>query len=248
MKRRTIRTDDLLVLRGLVPDLREARASIMAGEVCVGQERIRKASDRVPEDSRLSLKRKRFSSRAGAKLDEAFTVFAIDVADRRALDIGASTGGFTSCLLARGVAKVTAIDVGKGLMDDKLLADPRLVLLEGVNARFLKPQDLDAPFDLVVADVSFISLRKILPVIPPLLVGASSDVVLLVKPQFELPRRLVARGGVVRDGDLRRQSVDRVVEAATAVGFECRELLPSSIKGARGNQEFLLHLRLAAEI
>jgi 23S rRNA (cytidine1920-2'-O)/16S rRNA (cytidine1409-2'-O)-methyltransferase len=184
-------------------------------------------------------------SRGGVKLSAALDAFGIDVTGRLGLDIGASTGGFTDALLQRGAARVVALDVGHGQLDWKLRTDPRVVVIERVNARALTasqlPQDARA-FGIITVDVSFISLRHILPVVPPLL-AAGGDVVALVKPQFEAGRAEVGKGGIVRDPDVHARVVDDVAAAAHTLGLTRAGVIESPIAGMEGNREFLLHLR-----
>lgn len=186
-----------------------------------------------------------YVSRGGVKLAHALDRFGIAVAGRVALDIGASTGGFTDVLLRRGARSVVALDVGRGQLDWRLRTDPRVVVLEGVNARTLTPDQLPPTlrrFDIVTIDVSFISVRLILPVLPPLL-APGGDVVVLVKPQFEAGPHEVGRGGVVRDPRVHERVLAEVTAAAVQVGFRRLGLEPSPLPGAEGNREFFLHLR-----
>jgi 23S rRNA (cytidine1920-2'-O)/16S rRNA (cytidine1409-2'-O)-methyltransferase len=182
-----------------------------------------------------------YVGRGGIKLAHALDTFAIGVTGRDALDIGASTGGFTDVLLQRGAARVVALDVGHGQMDWRLRNDPRVLVIEHFNARRLQPRDLPGPMDIVTVDVSFISLRQILPVVPPLL-RAGADVIALVKPQFEAGRREI-RKGVIHDREVHARVVAEVAAAAREVGLHPVASTPSPITGARGNVEFLLHLR-----
>jgi 23S rRNA (cytidine1920-2'-O)/16S rRNA (cytidine1409-2'-O)-methyltransferase len=179
--------------------------------------------------------------RGGLKLAHALDTFGISVDGREALDIGASTGGFTDVLLRRGAARVVALDVGHGQIDWTLRTDPRVVVIEHLNARHLQPRDLPGVVDLVTIDVSFISLRQILPVVPPLL-RRPADVIALVKPQFEAGRGEV-RKGVIRDADVQARVLEEVSSAAREVGLTPVASTPSPITGAKGNVEFLLHLR-----
>jgi 23S rRNA (cytidine1920-2'-O)/16S rRNA (cytidine1409-2'-O)-methyltransferase len=182
--------------------------------------------------------------RGGLKLAHALDVFGLDAGGRTAIDIGASTGGFTDVLLARGAARVVALDVGEGQLDWRLRTDPRVVCLERINARYLTPEMLPAGarrFDLVTADVSFISLRHILPVIPPLL-APGARVIVLVKPQFEAGRHEVGAGGIVRDALVQQRAVEAVAAAALQVGLTRVAVEPSPITGAEGNREFLMLL------
>lgn len=186
---------------------------------------------------------RRFVSRGGEKLDHALEVFAIDVSGRWAIDLGASTGGFTDCLLQRGAAGVTAVDVGYGQIDYRLRTDRRVTLLERTNARALTPTTVGGTFDVVVADLSFISLELVMGAIQRV-AAENADIVLLVKPQFEVGRKRVSRGGVVTDPGLWRSAIDRVVAAGINHGLGARAIAASPLAGAAaGNREFLLHLR-----
>ncbi|HSL21217.1 MAG TPA: TlyA family RNA methyltransferase [Vicinamibacterales bacterium] len=236
-----------MVERGLAPTRERARAMILAGQVLVNGRAARKAGEptRATDDIALAAPDHPYVGRGGLKLAHALDTFAIPVAGRAALDIGASTGGFTDVLLQRGATSVVALDVGHGQLDWKLRNDPRVVVLERVNARALTPDQLPPgrrAFDIVTIDVSFISLRLILPVVPPLL-RAGADVVALVKPQFEAGRGEVGEGGIVREPAIHERVVAEVAAAADAVGLERRGAVPSPIEGAEGNREFLLHLR-----
>ena len=241
------RLDLLLVERQLATSRERARALIMAGQVRVNGTPVTKAGTNVPGDAEITLAGPDhpYVSRGGLKLAHALDTFAIDVRDRAALDIGASTGGFTDVLLQRGARQVVALDVGHGQLDWRLRTDPRVVILEHVNARYLEPSDLPGRVDVVTIDVSFISLRHILPVVPATL-AAVADVVALVKPQFEAGRDDVGDGGLVLDPVIHARVVDEVKGAARAVGLNPVAMTPSPITGATGNQEFLLHLRSAS--
>jgi 23S rRNA (cytidine1920-2'-O)/16S rRNA (cytidine1409-2'-O)-methyltransferase len=208
-----------------------------------GREHVKPGTE-VPEDSALGVDEPEFPwvSRGGVKLDAGLTHFGIDTAGRVCLDVGASTGGFTDVLLSRGAAKVYAVDVGYGQLHARLRGDPRVVLLEKVNARFLSRAEVPEQVSLAVADVSFISLTLILPAIMTLL-SESADVVLLVKPQFEAARGEVGKGGIVRDPAVRERAVARVVRAAEALGLASRGAVPSPITGADGNVELLAGFR-----
>jgi 23S rRNA (cytidine1920-2'-O)/16S rRNA (cytidine1409-2'-O)-methyltransferase len=241
------RLDLALVERGLAPTRERARALILAGQVLVNGHPARKAGDPVePADTvALAVPDHPYVGRGGLKLAHALDTFAIEVRGRTALDIGASTGGFTDALLQRGAATVVALDVGHGQLDWKLRKDPRVIVLERVNARTLTPEQLPDTarrFDLITVDVSFISLRHIFPVLPPLL-RPDADVVVLVKPQFEAGRGEVGAGGIVRDPAIHERVVAEVAAAADTVGLKRRGLTASPIEGAEGNREFLLHLR-----
>jgi 23S rRNA (cytidine1920-2'-O)/16S rRNA (cytidine1409-2'-O)-methyltransferase len=245
---RSSRLDVALVERGIVPTRERARALVLAGHVLVNGKPARKAGEPVKATDELSLvvPDHPYVSRGGLKLAHALDAFAIDVKGRLALDIGASTGGFTDVLLQRGASRVVALDVGHGQLDWKLRTDPRVVVIEHVNARTLTPDRLppDARrFEIVTVDVSFISLRYIVPVLPPLL-GPGADVVALVKPQFEAGRTEVGPGGIVRDPEIHMRVVQEVADAADTVGLKRCGLTESPIAGAEGNREFLMHLRM----
>jgi 23S rRNA (cytidine1920-2'-O)/16S rRNA (cytidine1409-2'-O)-methyltransferase len=246
MARTRTRLDVLVTERGLTPSRERARAVILAGQVTVDGQVVSKAGAPVSAESRVELIQPDhpYVGRGGLKLAHALDTFAVAVEGREALDIGASTGGFTDVLLRRGAVRVVALDVGHGQLDWGIRNDPRVVVIEGRNARFLSPQDLPGPVDLVVIDVSFISLALILPQVPAAL-RAGADVIALVKPQFEAGRDEVGRKGVVRDPDVRVRAIERVTAGAAAVGLARVAMTPSPITGAEGNQEFLLHLKSA---
>lgn len=245
MKR--VRLDTLLLDRGLVASRERARALILAGEVRVNGTVATKAGTNVAGDAEITLATPDhpYVGRGGLKLAHALDAFHIRVEGKLALDIGASTGGFTDVMLQRGARKVVALDVGHGQLDWKIRSDPRVVVIERTNARTLTPDALppDArAFDLVTIDVSFISLRHILPSVPPLLLP-EADVVALVKPQFEARREEVGKGGIVRDDAVRTRVVEEVTEAADTLGLTRIAVADSPIAGMEGNREFLMHLR-----
>lgn len=239
------RADELLVEAGLAVDQQEAASLILAGQVLVGSERIEKAGQQLPKESELRVRgRRRFVSRGGFKLERALSHFAVDPAGRVCLDAGASTGGFTDCLLQHAAARVYAVDVGYGQLAWELRSDERVVVLERTNVRGLDRAALDPLPDLVVADLSFLSLAKI---IGPLmaLAGPGGEVLALVKPQFEVARKDLD-GGVVRDAEAREEAVRTVIDAVGALGFWASEAVESPLKGADGNVEYLVHLRAEA--
>jgi 23S rRNA (cytidine1920-2'-O)/16S rRNA (cytidine1409-2'-O)-methyltransferase len=242
-----LRLDVLLVERGLAPSRERAQALILAGQVRVGQLQGVKPGTSVPADAEVTVlgADHPWVGRGGLKLAHALDTFAIAVEGRVALDIGASTGGFTDVLLQRGARHVVALDVGHNQLDWKLRQDPRVTVREGVNARYLAPSDLPGPVDIVSIDVSFISLALVLPVVPPLL-AEGADVVALVKPQFEAGRADVGRGGIVTDPAVHERVVASVGDAAAAVGLRPVATTESPITGAAGNREFLMHLRAGA--
>jgi 23S rRNA (cytidine1920-2'-O)/16S rRNA (cytidine1409-2'-O)-methyltransferase len=226
----------------MVASREKGQALILAGQVLVDGQRVDKPGHSVASDSKIDLaEQPRYVGRGGFKLEAALDHFGITVAGKICLDIGSSTGGFTDCLLQHGASRVYAIDVGTGQLDWKLRNDPRVVLHEQVNARHLSRNDVPEPIDLAVCDVSFISITMILPVLPNLL-AKDGEMVILVKPQFELERHQVGRGGIIRDPALHRQACSRVQDAVHQLGFES-EIIPSPLLGAEGNQEFLLYAR-----
>jgi 23S rRNA (cytidine1920-2'-O)/16S rRNA (cytidine1409-2'-O)-methyltransferase len=238
------RLDVRLVDEGLAVSRERARALILAGRVRVAGEVVSKAGASVPAGAPVDVMEPDFPwvGRGGVKLAHALDAFHIDVAGREALDIGASTGGFTDVLLQRGARRVVALDVGHGQLDWRLREDPRVVVLERRNARQLEPDWLPAPADVVTIDVSFISLRLILPALPPVL-APSADIVALVKPQFEAGREEVGRGGLVKDPAVHAAVLARVTDSAASCGLTRLGMTPSPITGATGNREFLMHLR-----
>ena len=237
------RLDKLLVDRGVVQSRERARALIMAGQVVVNDHLVDKAGARIPVDAEIRLKGEDipYVSRGGLKLARALDEFSIDVTGLVAIDVGASTGGFTDCLLQRGARKVFAVDVGYGQLAWKLRQDPRVVNLEKTNIRYLEPAVLGESPDLAVIDASFISLEKVLP--PTLrLVRPGGAVVALIKPQFEVGRGEVGKGGVVRDEGKHREVVANVVALAESLGLTVRGVTESPILGPKGNREFLVYL------
>jgi 23S rRNA (cytidine1920-2'-O)/16S rRNA (cytidine1409-2'-O)-methyltransferase len=238
-----VRLDQLVFERGLAPSRERARALVLAAQVTVDGQPISKAGAQVEGDADVALVAPDhpYVGRGGLKLAHALDAFQIDVTGREALDIGASTGGFTDVLLQRGAVRVVALDVGHGQLDWKLRNDPRVVVIEHFNARHLTLANLPAPVDFACIDVSFISLRQIFPVLPPIL-NPGADVVALVKPQFEAGREEV-RKGVIRDPVIHARVVEEVAGAAAAVGLASLGTAPSPITGQKGNVEFLMHLR-----
>ena len=237
------RLDVALVDRGLAPSRERARALILGGHVTIDGQVVSKAGAPVKPDARIELATPDhpYVGRGGVKLAGALDAFAVDPAGRRALDVGSSTGGFTDVLLQRGAVSVIAIDVGRGQLDWRLRSDPRVLVHEGVNARLLTPDDVPHRVSLVVIDVAFISLRHILPALPPFL-DSAADIVALVKPQFEAGRDEVGKHGIVSDPAVHEAVIARVTEAAAACGLTRVAMAPSAITGATGNQEFFLHL------
>jgi 23S rRNA (cytidine1920-2'-O)/16S rRNA (cytidine1409-2'-O)-methyltransferase len=238
-----LRLDQLVVERGLAPSRERARALILAGQVRVDRLVVTKAGAQVDPKADVTLVAPDhpYVGRGGLKLAHALDTFGIPVAGREALDIGASTGGFTDVLLQRGAVRVVALDVGHGQLDWNLRNDPRVVVIEHFNARRLTLADLPGSVDIVSIDVSFISLRQILPVVPPVL-RPGADVVALLKPQFEAGRAEV-RSGVIRDEAVRTRVLDEIRTEAAAIGLTTVAVTPSPITGQRGNVGILLHLR-----
>ena len=236
-----VRLDQLLTERGLARSRAEAQALVVAGDVELDGTRRLKPGQMVATDASVSLVRKpRWASRAGAKLERALDAFAIDATDVAALDAGASTGGFTDVLLARGARVVYAVDVGRAQLIQRLREDPRVVSMERTNLREL--QDLPEPIDLATLDLSFISLRLVLPTVGSLLAD-DGGVIALVKPQFEAGREDVPRGGVVRDPAVHERVLHEVMFGAADAGLTAIDVIRSPITGADGNVEFLMHLR-----
>jgi 23S rRNA (cytidine1920-2'-O)/16S rRNA (cytidine1409-2'-O)-methyltransferase len=234
------RLDRLMVERGLADSREKAQALIMAGEVRVNGQKAAKPGQPVGADAAIEvLARPPFVSRGGFKLAGALRHFGVDPTGKVCLDIGSSTGGFTDALLQAGAARVHCVDVGAGQLDWKLRNDPRVVVHEGINARDLKFADIGEPAGLLVCDVSFISLTLILPAAAPLL-RPDGQMVILIKPQFEVGKGQVGKGGIVRDPALHEAACRRVTQAVTDLGFET-SLMESPILGAEGNKEFLLH-------
>jgi 23S rRNA (cytidine1920-2'-O)/16S rRNA (cytidine1409-2'-O)-methyltransferase len=241
------RIDKLLLDRGLVASREAGRARILAGEVLVDERPVTKAGSLVNPGAAIRLKSNSvpYASRGGAKLAKALHEFHIAVAGKTALDVGASTGGFTDCLLQHGAARVIAVDVGYGQLDWKLRNDPRVVVLERTNIRHLEARSLAHPVDFATIDVSFISLRLVLPAVKMLL-EPGAEAIALIKPQFEVGKGRVGKGGVVRSSEAHRCVVEEIQNAATALDFLVLGLVESPLLGPKGNKEFLLYLRLPA--
>jgi len=236
------RADQLLVERGLAESRSRAAALILAGQVFTGERRVGKAGDLLPEDAELALRGQDhpWVSRGGLKLERGLDAFAIDPAGMTCLDIGASTGGFTDVLLARGAARVYAVDVGHGQLAWKLRQDPRVVVLERVNARHLTREQVPEPIDLVVCDASFIGLETVLPAALAL-VSEAAFLIALIKPQFEVGKGRVGKGGVVRDPALHQEVCDRIAAwLAAQSGWSVLGIVESPITGPEGNKEFLI--------
>jgi 23S rRNA (cytidine1920-2'-O)/16S rRNA (cytidine1409-2'-O)-methyltransferase len=234
------RLDTSLVDRGLAASREKAQALILAGEVWVNGQKATKPGQPIDVDSKLEVEQPlRYVSRGGLKLEAALREFGVSAREKICLDVGTSTGGFTDCLLQYGALRVHCVDTGAGQIDWKLRGDPRVILHERTNARYLQPSDIGEPIALIVCDVSFISVTLILPALIPLL-SASGELVILVKPQFEAGRENVGKGGIVRDPAIHAQAVDRVRMALESHQFKT-QAMESPILGAEGNREFFLH-------
>lgn len=240
------RIDQLLVDRGLAPSRQRAQALIMAGKIRIDDQPVSKAGTRVAADAEVTAGEDlRYVGRGGLKLEAALDRFDIDPLGVAALDIGASTGGFTDCLLQHGAASVVALDVGYGQLDWKLRQDSRVRLMEKTNVRHVDPETFEKPFDLIVIDVSFISLRQVLPKAFSFL-RPGGRIVALVKPQFEAGRRDVEKGGIVRDAAVRQRVNDEIrIFAEEKLGLIFKGLIPSPVHGAKGNRESLIALASA---
>jgi 23S rRNA (cytidine1920-2'-O)/16S rRNA (cytidine1409-2'-O)-methyltransferase len=241
------RIDQLLVARGLAPTRARAQAMILTGNVFVGGTRVDKAGTTVPEDASIDVKGAEhpYVSRGGVKLAGALDAFDVDPSGRVCLDLGASTGGFTDCLLQRGAAKVVAVDVGYGQLAHKLRTDPRVVVMERTNARDLEPGAIGGEVDLTVVDASFIGLGKLAAAIARC-TKPGGELVALVKPQFEVGREEASRGkGVVRDEDVRRAAIEAAVGDVRTAGFEIVAEADCVIEGPKGNREAFVHARRA---
>ncbi len=236
------RIDKLLVERGMAESRTKAQALVMAGVVLVNERRVEKSSEMFSADEVIRIKgetaESRYVGRAGLKLEAALDSFAIDPKGFNCIDIGASTGGFTDCLLQHGASRVTTIDVGTNQLVWSLRTDPRIDVRENVNARTLEPTDFESLFDLAVMDVSFISVTKILPAIVPLL-NDNGRIIVLIKPQFEVGRGEVGKGGIVRESEKHERVVAEVNSFAESIGLAVMGTIESPIRGAEGNKEFL---------
>jgi len=241
-----IRLDKLLVERGLAASRERAQALVLAGKVLVNEQKVEKAGAAVDPAAEVRILGEdlKYVSRGGVKLEQALAHWRIDVRGRVCMDVGASTGGFTDCLLQHGAARVIAIDTGYGQIAHRLRQDPRVRLLERTNARYLKPEDVSEPVDFVAVDVSFISATLVLPAVIRAVRGEARrrlELVALVKPQFEAGRQAVGKGGIVRDVEAQMEAVEKVRRAAMELGASQIESIDSPILGAEGNREFLLH-------
>ena len=240
------RLDVLLVERGLAESRQKAQAMILAGQVLVKGQKLTKAGSAVPADAPIEIlgEAMPYVSRGGLKLEGALADCGIEVAGKVCLDVGSSTGGFTDCLLQRGAKRVFAVDVNVAQMAWRLQQDARVIRVER-NARYLKPADISEAVELATLDLSFISVRKVLPAVVPL-VRPGGDLLILVKPQFELQPQDVGKGGIVRDARLHRRAIDQVRAAAQESGLQVLMSAPSRVPGAEGNMEFFLHAKRGA--
>jgi 23S rRNA (cytidine1920-2'-O)/16S rRNA (cytidine1409-2'-O)-methyltransferase len=237
------RLDVLLVVRGLAPSRERAQSLLLAGQVLVNGQKMEKPGGQVAADARIEIigQALSYASRGGLKLEGALEDFGVTPQDKICLDIGSSTGGFTDCLLQRGACRVYAVDVTTDQLDWKLRQDSRVLPIE-CNARYLRAGDVPEQPGLVTMDVSFISATKVLPAVAPL-AAPGADFLILIKPQFELEKREVGKGGIVRDAALHEKAIERVVRVAGETGLEILGVRPSRLPGAEGNQEFFLHAR-----
>lgn len=242
------RLDVLLVQKGLFETREKAKRSIMAGIVFVDNQKIDKAGTQVPVFSDIYIKKDicPYVSRGGLKLERALEYFNLNLENKIAMDIGASTGGFTDCMLQKGALKVYALDVGYGQLDWKLRNDPRVVNMEKINVRYLDVKTIQEPIDFVTIDVSFISLTLILPVAYELL-EKSGSLVCLIKPQFEAGRQQVGKNGIVKDKTIHVDVIEKIIAFSREIGFSVKDLTYSPVKGTKGNIEYLLYLANCAE-
>lgn len=240
------RLDVLLVQKGLFESREKAKSSIMAGIVYVDGKRADKAGSSYPTDAKIEIRGNPnpYVSRGGLKLEKAIRQFGIELKGKQAIDVGASTGGFTDCMLKNGAAKVVAIDVGYGQLAWTLRNDERVINLERTNIRYVKPEDIGITADFASIDVSFISLKKVLPVVQKLIHQSKGEVLCLIKPQFEAGRNEVGKHGVIRDMAVHKRVVEEVISFAIGIGFSLKDLTYSPIKGPEGNIEYLCYLSL----
>ena len=241
--RKRERLDLILMQRQLVMSREEGRRRILAAEVLVNEQPLTMAGALVDQTAEIRLKTvSPYVSRGGFKLEKALRQFRVDVKNKVALDVGASTGGFTHCLISHGARQVYSVDVGYGQLDWKLRNDPRVIVLEKRNIRYLEATDLPSAADIATIDVSFISLRLVLPRVKTLL-RPGGEIIALIKPQFEVGKGKVGKGGVVRSLEEHLRVIEEIKAAAAALGFTIQEVTESPLHGAKGNKEFLIHLR-----
>jgi 23S rRNA (cytidine1920-2'-O)/16S rRNA (cytidine1409-2'-O)-methyltransferase len=241
--KRKIRLDNLLLKKGLVPSRQKAQGMILAGLVAVNGEIFTKAGQRIDPNSNLAIVKNPapYVSRGGLKLEAALDIFQVKVQDKIAIDIGASTGGFTDCLLQRGVKRVYAVDVGYGQLAWKLRNNPRVILLEKTNIRYLTPESLPEKVDLAAIDVSFISLTLVLPPVKNLL-KQPGEILALIKPQFEVGKGEVGKGGIVKDPHKHEAVIQKIISFTEELGLISHGVIKSPLKGPKGNQEFFIYL------
>lgn len=239
-----MRIDVLMSARGLAGSRTDAKNLIAEGLVFIGEKQVAKPALDVPEDADIRVVKieERFASRGGLKLSAALEHFGVDPQDRYCLDVGASSGGFTDCLLKRGAARVIAVDAGSGQMIERLRADTRVLVIENFNARYMKPSDLEYSPTLAVMDVSFISATLIAPALSECLLPGA-ELILLIKPQFEVGREYISKGGIVKNDAAIKRAVDKVIAAFSAVGFDYVDIMSSPILGGDGNRELLALFR-----
>ncbi len=243
------RLDKLLYNRGLAQSREHAKRLILAGLIIVNEQKIDKAGTLVPENVEIRIlgQEHPYVGRGGVKLERALQEFRIDPTGKIAIDIGASTGGFTDCLLQHGAKKVYAVDVGYGQLAWKLVTDPRVINLERTNVRYLSPGDFPEQMDIATIDLSFISLTKILLPVSSLL-KLQADIIALVKPQFEIGKGEVGKGGIVKSTEKHQQVIQKISEYAESIRIAVKNVIESPIKGARGNTEFLMHLKHVCQV
>ena len=237
------RLDNLLLERGIVQSRERAKGLILSGDVRVNGNPVNKAGTLIDENAEIEITKDiPYVSRGGLKLEKAIKEFNINVKDKVAIDVGASTGGFTDCLIQYGAKKVYAVDVGYGQLAWKLRNDPRVVIIERKNVRYIKPSDIGEPVDIATIDVSFISLKLVLPVVKNLL-KENGEIIALIKPQFEVGRGEVGKGGIVKDEEKHKKVISEIKSFAIDSGFKVLNVTKSPIAGQKGNVEFLIYLQ-----
>ncbi len=238
------RLDNLLLERGIVQSRERAKGLILSGDVRVNGNPVNKAGTLIDENAEIEITKDiPYVSRGGLKLEKAIKEFNINVKDKAAIDVGASTGGFTDCLIQYGAKKVYAVDVGYGQLAWKLRNDPRVVVIERKNIRYIKPSDIGEPVDIATIDVSFISLKLVLPVVKNLL-KENGEIIALIKPQFEIGKGEVGKGGIVREKEKHEKVISEIKSFAIDLGFKVSNVTESPIAGQKGNVEFLIYLQL----
>src|SRR3990167_8964826 len=236
------RLDNLLLERGIVQSRERAKGLILSGDVRVNGNPVNKAGTLIDENAEIEITKDiPYVSRGGLKLEKAIKEFNINVKDKVAIDVGASTGGFTDCLIQYGIKKVYAVDVGYGQLAWKLRNDPRVVIIERKNVRYIKPSDIGEPVDIATIDVSFISLKLVLPVVKKLL-KENGEIIALIKPQFEVGKSEVGKGGIVREKEKHEKVISEIKSFATDLGIKVLNITKSPITGQKGNVEFLIYI------